>query len=104
MDLADRLDIGELGDMAMEIALALAIRQLDADADGLSEDLLGLDRILGAEQVEIDLVEAAQLLRCRHMAEQQHILAERRRHLELTVGLSDVYRCHAGLALKFNLG
>ncbi len=98
VDLADGLDVGEFGDMAVEMALALCLGQLDAHRHRGAEDLLGLDRLVGAEQVEVDLVEAAQLLAGAHMPEQQHVLAERCRNLELTVGLGQ--DCgHARLAL-----
>jgi len=78
---------GEVGDVAVEVALRAAC-DVEPDRHRLAEDRAELDVRLLAQQRHAVLVQPAQVLTALHRGEQQHVRPERRadRHLASVLG------------------
>src|SRR5262249_13654662 len=63
----------------------LAAVEQDLDLDLRAEDLVTVDRLVGAEQIELNFPESTQLL-ARHHAVEQQLLPERRNQLDVFRG------------------
>src|SRR5262249_2015845 len=78
---------GEAADDAVEVA-RLLVEVLHAPGDGLADDVLGGDRRLLGEEVELKAEQPRQLLAAGETCQKQHVLAQRRGHGEETSVLS----------------